>query len=186
MIGMQISPLNVITGTGMGVQLGIVNYVHDFYGAELGFLNITNNSYGLELGVLNFSDDMTGFQFGLINKANNMVGSQFGLINIADEQTGYSFGLLNFLLKTGQTKLSLWYDSAVPLNIAIKTGGKYFYSTIEVNYPNLSLQNKDYLLAVGLYPAIYSLILSSEKEAYYSLGIGGQIAIEPIWLALEV
>lgn len=153
MFGIQFSLINQIGGNGRGTQFGIINYSHKFYGFQLGALNRTDNVAGLQLGILNTADDVEGIQIGIVNIAKDVMGSQFGIINIANDQDGFSFGFLSFLLKTGQAKLSVWYDTQVPFNISVKTGRKYFYGILELNIPNFGQNMQRAVIPAIFYPA---------------------------------
>jgi hypothetical protein len=146
-----------------GAQVGMANIADDINGAQVGIANIADNTDGAQVGYYSQTNDvLRGFQIGIVNYANNVKGVQIGLINYANERTGESFGFMSFLLKTGQTKLSLWYDSYFPLNIALKAGTKYFYSKAQVSaYPDAS--------------NFFDL----------AFGTGAQYPFKPIWLGAE-
>ena len=174
--GTQTGIANIADNTN-GIQFGITNITGDLNGAQAGIANIANNINGVQFGIANIADntngiqfgiysqtynELKGFQIGIVNYADNVKGGQLGLINIANDQTGASYGLMNFLLKTGQTKLSLWYDSYFPLNLALKAGSKYFYSKAQISaYPDAS------------------------KFFDLAFGTGAQYPLNPIWLGAE-
>ncbi|APJ04144.1 LA_2272 family surface repeat-containing protein [Silvanigrella aquatica] len=184
MSGAQIALVNRVGGHFNGFQLGLFNDTHDFNGFQLGLWNRSTDFLGFQLGLYNKSDDFIGAQIGLINIANHVTGSQFGLINIADDQTGYSFGLLSFLLKTGQSKVSLWSDSEVPFNISIKAGKKYFYGLFEFDFLSFNQPNRNQYYLMPLYLAATPFYYL--HEIGYSIGFGTQITYEPLWLESEI
>ncbi len=191
MFGLQISLINFADEELAGAQLGVINFGNNISGLQLGYVNfsnilngvqgtlvnISNDVNGVQIGIANIADntdgaqlgiysqtsnELRGFQLGIINYANHVKGGQLGIINIANDQTGTSFGFMNFLLKTGQTKLALWYDSYLPINVALKAGSKYFYNKAQISaYPDAS--------------NLFDL----------AFGTGAQYPFKPIWLGAE-
>ncbi len=191
MHGLQFSFINLVDGDLAGTQLGFINFGNNIWGMQSGYVNFSNVLNGFQVALVNMSDDLkgvqagianiadntdgaqvgvysqtseelNGIQIGLINYANNVKGGQLGIINIANDQEGASFGFMSFLLKTGQTKLALWYDSFLPINVALKAGSKYFYNKVQASvFPNAS--------------NLYDL----------AFGTGAQYPFKPIWLGAE-
>jgi hypothetical protein len=118
--GMQLSGIynHVNTGTGGAQIAGIANYSnHYINGFQLaGIANVTNELQGVQIA-------------GIANYAKRLKGLQIGLINIADTSKGVSIGLINIILK-GYHKLALYNNEVTDVNIAFKSGTKYFYSIL--------------------------------------------------------
>ncbi len=144
--------LNTIRGQAMGVQIaGLSNFDQGaLNGAQItGGLNhatgkvgglqiagIYNSAggdlYGLQLagGANRNKGSNHGMQLGLFNYTRHLRGLQFGLINVADSSSGTSIGLINIVRKNGYYKLSVSSSDLLPVQIAVKTGRRQFYSML--------------------------------------------------------
>jgi hypothetical protein len=131
--GMQGSlGINHANGAVRGLQLalGINSAADDVRGMQLAMgLNRAVSLTGVQLAFLNVGGDVTGAQVGLLNVAREVHGLQLGLINVSEEVHGVPLGLLSFE-KKGQLHLELWASDMQLTNVAVKFGGKYFYTTL--------------------------------------------------------
>ncbi|WP_119079863.1 LA_2272 family surface repeat-containing protein [Chitinophaga alhagiae] len=151
--GMQAAGgLNTIRGQAAGAQVsGLSNFNEgQLTGIQVtGGLNHTKgqvsglqiagiyNSSGGDLGGLQLAGaanringSSRGMQLGLFNYARHLGGLQFGLINVADSSTGTSIGLVNIVRKNGYYKVTLSSSDLLPVQIAVKTGRRQFYSML--------------------------------------------------------
>jgi hypothetical protein len=86
--GLDLSLVGQVTGSGTGVQWGIVQLVGgDFTGWQGGWgANITNGKFtGLQAGIFNSAERMEGLQLGFVNRAGTINGLQLGLVNIIEK-----------------------------------------------------------------------------------------------------
>lgn len=159
---------NTVGGTMTGVQVaGLHNSVLDsVYGVQIGGLSNTTrqNVRGVQVaGIVNQAKSVTGIQItgianisrgtvhglqvaGLLNQARKVEGWQIGLVNIADTSSGYSIGLVNVIKHHGYYKLSLFWNEAPGLNLAIKTGSKRWYNML---LAGVSPDQKDKVFSLG-------------------------------------
>ena len=72
-IGIQVAPVNFVSGSYRGLQIGAVNY---------GAANAQSKANALQIGVFNGSDFIKGCQIGVINIAREMIGIQIGVVNV--------------------------------------------------------------------------------------------------------
>ena len=85
MNGFDLGLVNVVKGSGEGVQWGAVSIVNgNFVGWQSNWLvSMTEGSFtGLQTGLYNQAKHMKGLQLGIVNNAETMDGVQIGLINI--------------------------------------------------------------------------------------------------------
>lgn len=65
--GLQGGIVNIVDDLALGVQLGAVNYMHDFFGIQAGLININYELFGIQLGLFNYhSTRACGLQIGII------------------------------------------------------------------------------------------------------------------------
>lgn len=145
--GLQVGGVyNHTTGPVVGMQVGgVANFAKEkVSGVQVGGVgNVANR-------------EMSGVQIGgVFNYAKHLKGMQIGLINIAGTSDGYSIGLINVILK-GYHKLSFSANDVTNVNIAFKTGYRYFYSILQggLNVDRLDVNipgnNKVYSMGYGL------------------------------------
>ncbi len=133
--GIQIAGVvNVASDSLRGLQLsGAVNKTKQLRGLQIGGVsNHTRNMTGLTIaGAANTARDLNGVQIsGFLNTAKRVKGVQLGVVNIADSvQAGIQLGILNFA-KNGFLSPTVYSDEVVPLNVAFRTGMKYFYTIL--------------------------------------------------------
>jgi hypothetical protein len=72
-LGLQIAPVNYVSGSYDGWQIGAVNY---------GAANPQSTAQALQIGFFNGSDFIKGCQIGVINIAREMIGFQIGVVNV--------------------------------------------------------------------------------------------------------
>ncbi|RKH02089.1 caspase family protein [Corallococcus carmarthensis] len=131
--GMQLSlGINHANGTMKGVQFTLgVNSVataaRGIQGSVL--LNRAPSLTGMQLGLINVGGDVSGMQLGLINVADTVHGMQLGLVNVSDEVHGAPVGLFTYE-KKGQLHLEVYGSDVQLTNLALKFGGKHFYTTL--------------------------------------------------------
>ncbi|TSC24039.1 caspase family protein [Corallococcus sp. Z5C101001] len=131
--GMQLSlGVNHANGTMRGVQLSVgVNSVateaRGIQGSVL--LNRAPSLTGMQLGLINVGGDVTGMQLGLLNVAGVVHGMQLGLVNVSEEVHGAPVGLVTYE-KKGQLHLEVFGSDVQLTNVALKFGGKFFYTTL--------------------------------------------------------
>ncbi|RKG56185.1 caspase family protein [Corallococcus sp. AB011P] len=131
--GIQLSlGANHANGTLKGVQFTLgVNSVataaRGIQGSVL--LNHAPSLTGMQLGLINVGGDVSGMQLGLINVADTVHGMQLGLVNVSDEVNGVPVGLVSYE-KKGQLHLEVFGSDVQLTNLALKFGGKYFYTTL--------------------------------------------------------
>ncbi|MBN8230444.1 caspase family protein [Corallococcus macrosporus] len=131
--GLQLSlGANHANGTMKGVQFTLgVNSVaaaaRGIQGSVL--LNRAPSLTGLQLGFINVGGDVSGMQLGLINVADTVNGMQLGLVNVSDEVNGVPVGLFTYE-KKGQLHLEVYGSDVQLTNLALKFGGRYFYTTL--------------------------------------------------------
>ena len=82
-VGAQVGGLNIIEGSGLGLQVGIVNLDNDFTGVRIAGVNYAKNLYGGELAFVNISEVARGLQVGVFNYSEQLQGLQIGILNIA-------------------------------------------------------------------------------------------------------
>ncbi len=70
---------------------------------------------------------------GLYNYSKNLKGVQIGIVNQTDSTSGVSIGLVN-LTRYGKRTLSLSANELVPLQLAFKSGNRYFYTVLLAGY----------------------------------------------------
>jgi len=65
--GFQGGIVNIVDDLALGIQLGAVNYMHDFFGIQAGLVNINYELFGIQLGVFNYHTTRAcGLQLGII------------------------------------------------------------------------------------------------------------------------
>jgi len=72
-MGIQIAPVNYVTGEYSGLQVGAVNYA---------VADSRSRAQALQIGFFNGSDFIKGCQIGVINIAKEMIGIQIGVVNV--------------------------------------------------------------------------------------------------------
>ena len=72
-IGIQIAPVNYVTGSYSGLQIGAVNYA---------VADSRSSAQALQIGFFNGSDFIKGCQIGVINMVKEMIGIQIGVVNV--------------------------------------------------------------------------------------------------------
>ena len=92
-------------GSGVGLQLGLMNSVTKFRGVQIGaMLTQVEDLKGLQIGFINslqpdvqlHEGDGAGVQAGVINSVKKFRGVQIGaIVNMADELKGLQIGLIN-------------------------------------------------------------------------------------------
>lgn len=98
-LGAQFGGLNIVDGSGLGFQMGLVNLDNSFTGVRVGGVNYAKNFYGGELAWVNISENAKGVQIGLFNYSENLQGIQLGLLNIAKNSELFpALPLINFNL----------------------------------------------------------------------------------------
>ena len=146
--GIQYGFVNAIGGDLSGVQYGFVNAIGGkVYGVQTGFINTTgNNLTGVQSGFINTAGKITGLQYGFLNSTHTLRGLQLGFINTANNvEAGLPVGFLSFVKKGGYKAIELSYNDIYPLNIAFKTGVRFFYTYPVISY-NTDAEDK---LAIG-------------------------------------
>lgn len=90
MKGVQLGLYNQVDGNAKGVQWGLVNQTRgSFKGFQFSWVNLNHGSFqGLQLGLYNEAPDLTGSQLGLFNRTENLQGLQVGLINMKGHRGG--------------------------------------------------------------------------------------------------
>ena len=71
--GLQVAPVNYVTGSYAGLQIGAVNYAAAAPQAK---------AQAFQIGFFNGSDFIKGCQIGVINIAREMIGLQIGVVNV--------------------------------------------------------------------------------------------------------
>ncbi|RKI64522.1 caspase family protein [Corallococcus sp. AB049A] len=131
--GVQLSlGVNHANGTMKGVQFtlghnSVAKAAWGIQGAVL--LNRAPSLTGMQLGLINLGGDVSGMQLGLINIADTVHGMQLGLVNVSDEVHGAPVGLVSYE-KKGQLHLEVFGSDVQLTNVALKFGGKHFYTTL--------------------------------------------------------
>jgi hypothetical protein len=85
MNGFDLGLVNMVKGSGEGVQWGAFSWVDGNYtGWQSNWLaSITGGSFtGLQMGIYNQAKHAKGLQLGLVNNCETMEGVQIGLVNI--------------------------------------------------------------------------------------------------------
>lgn len=142
--GIQASgAINYVGGNIKGVQTGVINYVN-----PMG----DNVNKVAQIGVVNIGGDVSGTQIGVVNIGRKVEGAQVGVVNYAEELSGVPVGVFSFVRK-GRLNVDVWGSETAPMNIGLKTGGKYVYG----------------ILAVGTQP------FSDLSRWFPGVGIGGHI-----------
>lgn len=143
---------NVVGGQVKGVQVaGLINSVIDSVeGIQIaGISNAAREAVnGMQVsGIFNKAKKVRGMQIaglgnisqssvdgvqvaGVFNYAKHLTGLQIGLVNIADTSSGVSLGLINIIKKNGYANLSLFWNEALDINIALKTGNRKLYNIL--------------------------------------------------------
>jgi hypothetical protein len=118
-IGIQASAgLNMAPGGIIGLQMGgVANWAESLRGGQAALFNVAGDATGMQLGVVNVAKRITGFQFGLVN--------------VADEARGVPFGLVN-VIRDGQMHLEVFGSDLQPVNVALKSGSRHFFTTLMV------------------------------------------------------
>ncbi|HPJ40002.1 MAG TPA: hypothetical protein PLT75_16305 [Spirochaetota bacterium] len=71
--GLQGGIVNIVDDLAIGVQLGAVNYMHDFFGIQAGLVNINYEIFGIQLGLFNYHTTRAcGLQVGIIGTMGNI------------------------------------------------------------------------------------------------------------------
>lgn len=135
MRGLQISGLfNWAEGSSVGMQAtsGLNSVPGSFAGWQVsGVANWAESLRGVQTAVLNVAGDATGAQIGVVNVARKLSGFQLALVNVADEANGAPLGLLN-VIRDGQMHLEVFGSDLQPVNVALKSGSKHFFTTVVV------------------------------------------------------
>ena len=153
--GLQMSGNLNICNTFDGVQIsGLFNYSSKFDGVQIsGIWGESRVGDGLQLaGIMNTSKSFTGYQIagitnisktvegtqiaGIVNIASYVDGNQIGFINIADSCSGVPFGFIS-IIKKGYHKLEFSVDEMRFINMAYRTGVKYFHNNFLVGTSTL-------------------------------------------------
>lgn len=137
-------------GNVYGAQLShIWNHSNkSLYGLQfaLGPNSAKENAYGIQMSatmnyagkehigaqfafLANYAETSEGWQIGLVNIAKKSGGLQTGLINYSGDSSVTAIGLIN-IVKGGYNKLELWGGELLSFNLALKTGGRKFYSIL--------------------------------------------------------
>ncbi|NOK12357.1 caspase family protein [Corallococcus exercitus] len=131
--GVQLSlGVNHANGTMKGVQFtlglnSVATAARGIQGSVL--LNRAPSLTGVQLGLINVGGDVSGMQLGLINVADTVHGMQLGLVNVSDEVHGAPVGLVSYE-KKGQLHLEVFGSDVQLTNLALKFGGRHFYTTL--------------------------------------------------------
>lgn len=133
MRGFQLGGLfNWAEGPSAGLQasVGLSAAPASFTGLQLGGVaSWAETLRGAQLGLFNVAGDAAGLQLGAVNVARRLTGFQLALVNVADEARGAPFGLVN-VIRDGQMHLEVFGSDLQPVNVAFKSGGKRFYTTL--------------------------------------------------------
>ncbi|WGL60262.1 hypothetical protein QEJ31_01410 [Pigmentibacter sp. JX0631] len=166
-----------------GLQFSGFNYAEEINGAQLSFsTNYARNLKGIQFGIYNDADEVCGVQIGIVNNAKKVYGSQIGFINIAGESKGLSLGTIFSMDKTnGFSKLYFASENYFPLSYGVKIGSNLFYSIIEASPKNYVVNKK----LVGLF-LLNNNFLTFPFDLNISFGIGSQLSIDKVFLALEL
>ncbi|MGY3804944.1 LA_2272 family surface repeat-containing protein [Pigmentibacter ruber] len=166
-----------------GIQLSVVNFVDDLNGIQIApVTNFAKNINGLQLGIYNHADEVSGVQIGIVNYAKKVYGSQIGLINIAEDSHGLSLGTLFSMDQTnGFAKVYFASENYFPFNYGLKIGNNLLYSIIEASPNNYNIDKR--ILALSLLN--YSFLFFP-FDFNVSFGLGTQLSIDKIFLALEL
>ncbi len=141
---------NVNTDDSYGAQVaGVVNYSSNVAGAQFASIfNQAENIKGVQICGLvnNCNDTLAGVQISsLVNRAHILSGLQLGVINIVDSIAGGTpVGLFNWV-KNGYKAIEISSGEFYPLEIYLKSGGKHFYSLV-----NVGIRNHDLGVGYGL------------------------------------
>ncbi len=166
--GLQMGGSFNVCNTFEGVQIaGLFNYTSKFDGAQIsGIWGESRVGDGLQLsGIMNTSKDFTGYQVagitniaktvdgtqiaGIVNIASYVDGSQIGFINIADSCHGVPFGFVS-IVKKGYHKLEFSVDEMRFINVAYRTGVKYFHNNFLAGTSTLFSNQQFWTLGYGL------------------------------------
>lgn len=166
--GLQMAGNINICNTFEGAQIaGIFNYSSKFDGAQIsGIWGESRVGDGLQLsGIMNTSNDFTGYQIagitniaktvdgtqiaGIVNIASYIDGNQIGFINIADSCDGVPFGFIS-IVKKGYHKLEFSVDEMRFINVAYRTGVKYFHNNFLAGTSTLFSNQQFWTLGYGL------------------------------------
>jgi hypothetical protein len=169
--GAQVAGLhNSVLDSVKGVQIaGISNRVRqNMTGVQIaGIVNKAKSAEGIQLaGISNITPrEVNGMQVaGIFNYTRNLKGMQIGLVNISDTSSGYSIGLLNVIRHNGYYKLSLFWNEAMDMNLAIKTGNKKLYNILLAG-ADLGKDQKTFAVGYGIGRAFtFSHTLSMTTE----------------------
>jgi len=166
--GLQMAGNINICNTFEGAQIaGLFNYTSKFDGAQIsGIWGESRVGDGLQLsGIMNTSKDFTGYQVagitnisktvdgnqiaGIVNIASYVDGNQIGFINIADSCNGVPFGFIS-IVKKGYHKLEFSVDEMRFINVAYRTGVKYFHNNFMAGTSTLFSNQQFWTLGYGL------------------------------------
>jgi len=166
--GLQMAGNINICNTFEGAQIaGLFNYTSKFDGAQIsGIWGESRVGDGLQLsGIMNTSKDFTGYQVagitnisktvdgnqiaGIVNIASYVDGNQIGFINIADSCNGVPFGFIS-IVKKGYHKLEFSVDEMRFINVAYRTGVKYFHNNFLAGTSTLFSNQQFWTLGYGL------------------------------------
>lgn len=129
--GTQISGIWNESRVGDGAQLsGVFNTTKEITGTQVaGITNIAKVVDGTQVaGIVNVSKSIKGIQVaGILNTTSYFDGNQIGFINIADSCSGVPFGFIS-IVKKGYHKLEFSFDEMRFVNMAFRTGVKYFHN----------------------------------------------------------
>lgn len=166
--GLQMGGNFNVCNTFEGAQIaGLFNYSSKFDGAQIsGIWSESRVGDGLQLsGIMNTSKDFTGYQItgitnisktvdgtqfaGIVNIASYVDGNQIGFINIADSCNGVPFGFIS-IVKKGYHKLEFSVDEMRLINVAYRTGVKYFHNNFMAGTSTLFSNQQFWTLGYGL------------------------------------
>ena len=100
--GLDLGPINQVTGEMEGLQFGLANIADSARGVQFAAVNLIHDAEGgiFQLGAFNKAETMRGFQFGFINIASEAQGLQLGVFNFCETTSGVQIGLLNFITQS--------------------------------------------------------------------------------------
>ncbi len=196
--GLQAGLINVNGGDGKGLQAGLGNWISgSFDGLQAGLVNISGGNTkatqaglvnwtsgsldGLQAGLVNIAGKgSTGFQAGLLNwsGAGGKGGIQAGLVNISQNPNIFPIGLLN-LVKDGIFHPAVFMDDMQFANVSLRTGSKHFYTVWITGFKHFDSSEHD---------EPWTHFTDDNGNIYYTarLGLGGELAVGPIFLNLDV
>ena len=85
-MGLQIAPVNYVSGSYKGLQIGAVNYA---------VANSQSKAQAMQIGFFNGSEYIKGIQIGVINVAREMIGLQLGVVNVIQNKDVAFLPILN-------------------------------------------------------------------------------------------